>query len=59
VLTDHTVFRAPLLRPLTVAYVGLAVPSAEMVNNAAGMVIFPLTFVANTSRQPPDTQRPQ
>jgi ABC transporter DrrB family efflux protein len=30
------------------AYVGLAVPSAEMVNSAAGMVIFPLTFVANT-----------
>jgi ABC transporter DrrB family efflux protein len=30
------------------AYVGLAVPSPEVVNSAAGMVIFPLTFVANT-----------
>jgi len=30
------------------AYVGLLVPSPEAVNNAATMVIFPLTFVANT-----------
>jgi ABC transporter DrrB family efflux protein len=30
------------------AYVGLLVPSPEVVNNASGMVIFPLTFVANT-----------
>jgi ABC transporter DrrB family efflux protein len=30
------------------AFVGLLVPSPEVVNNAAFMVIFPLTFVANT-----------
>ena len=30
------------------AYVGLLVPSVEVINNAAMMVIFPLTFVANT-----------
>jgi ABC transporter DrrB family efflux protein len=30
------------------AYVGLTVPSVEVVNNASSMVIFPLTFVANT-----------
>ncbi|MGH8999023.1 MAG: ABC transporter permease [Acidimicrobiia bacterium] len=30
------------------AYVGLAVPSVEVVNNASFMVIFPLTFIANT-----------
>lgn len=30
------------------AYVGLLVPSTEVVNNAAFMVIFPLTFIANT-----------
>ena len=30
------------------AYVGLLAPSAEVVNNAAFLVIFPLTFVANT-----------
>jgi ABC-2 type transport system permease protein len=30
------------------AYVGLLVPSPEVVNNAAFIVIFPLTFVANT-----------
>jgi ABC transporter DrrB family efflux protein len=30
------------------AYVGLLVPSVEVVNNASFMVIFPLTFVANT-----------
>jgi ABC-2 type transport system permease protein len=30
------------------AYVGLLVPSAEVVNNASTMVIFPLTFIANT-----------
>jgi ABC transporter DrrB family efflux protein len=29
------------------AYVGLVVPSAEVVNNAATMVIFPLTFMSN------------
>jgi ABC transporter DrrB family efflux protein len=29
------------------AYVGLIVPSAEVVNNAATMVIFPLTFMSN------------
>jgi ABC transporter DrrB family efflux protein len=29
-------------------YVGLLVPSVEVINNAAFMVIFPLTFVANT-----------
>jgi ABC-2 type transport system permease protein len=30
------------------AYIGLLVPSAEVVNNVSGMVIFPLTFIANT-----------
>jgi ABC-2 type transport system permease protein len=30
------------------AYVGLVVPSADVVNNASTMVIFPLTFIANT-----------
>lgn len=30
------------------AYVGLMVPSVEVINNASMMVIFPLTFVANT-----------
>lgn len=30
------------------AYVGLRVPSVEVVNNASTTVIFPLTFVANT-----------
>ena len=30
------------------AYVGLVVPSPEVVNNAAFMVIFPMTFIANT-----------
>jgi ABC transporter DrrB family efflux protein len=30
------------------AYVGLLVPSPEVVNNASFMVIFPLTFIANT-----------
>jgi ABC-type polysaccharide/polyol phosphate export permease len=30
------------------AYVGLLVPSVEVVNNASFMVIFPLTFIANT-----------
>ena len=30
------------------AYVGLLVPGPEVVNNASFMVIFPLTFVANT-----------
>jgi ABC-2 type transport system permease protein len=30
------------------AYVGLIVPSPEVVNNASFMVIFPLTFIANT-----------
>jgi ABC transporter DrrB family efflux protein len=30
------------------AYVGLMVPSVEVINNASFMVIFPLTFVANT-----------
>src|SRR3546814_12210918 len=30
------------------AYVGLIVPSPEVVNNASFMVIFPPTFVANT-----------
>lgn len=29
------------------AYVGLIVPSVEVVNNASFIVIFPLTFVAN------------
>jgi len=29
------------------AYVGLVVPSAEVVNNAGTMVIFPLTFISN------------
>ena len=29
------------------AYVGLVVPSVEVVNNAATMVIFPLTFISN------------
>jgi ABC-2 type transport system permease protein len=30
------------------AFIGLLVPSVEVINNAAFMVIFPLTFVANT-----------
>jgi ABC transporter DrrB family efflux protein len=30
------------------AYVGLLVPSVEVINNAAFVVIFPLTFIANT-----------
>ena len=30
------------------AYVGLLVPSVEVINNASIMVIFPLTFIANT-----------
>ena len=30
------------------AYIGLLVPSVEVINNAATLVIFPLTFVANT-----------
>jgi ABC transporter DrrB family efflux protein len=30
------------------AYIALVVPSVEVINNAAFMVIFPLTFVANT-----------
>ncbi len=30
------------------AWVGLKVPSVEVVNNASFMVIFPLTFIANT-----------
>jgi ABC-2 type transport system permease protein len=33
-------------------YVGLLVPSVEVVNNASFMVIFPLTFVANTFVRP-------
>jgi ABC transporter DrrB family efflux protein len=30
------------------AFVGLSVPSPEVVNGAASMVVFPMTFVANT-----------
>lgn len=30
------------------AYIGLLVPSVEVINNASFMVIFPLTFIANT-----------
>jgi len=30
------------------AFVGLSVPSVEVVNNASFIVIFPLTFIANT-----------
>jgi len=30
------------------AYVGLLVPSVEVINNASCLVIFPLTFIANT-----------
>lgn len=30
------------------AYIGLLVPSVEVVNNASFMVIFPITFIANT-----------
>ncbi|NNL71353.1 MAG: ABC transporter permease [Acidimicrobiia bacterium] len=30
------------------AYVGLIVPSVEVINNASFLVIFPLTFIANT-----------
>ena len=30
------------------AYIGLLVPSPEVVNNASFMTIFPLTFIANT-----------
>ena len=32
----------------TMAYIGLLVPSVEVINNAGFIVIFPLTFVANT-----------
>lgn len=32
----------------TMAFVGLLVPSVEVINNASFMVIFPVTFVANT-----------
>jgi ABC transporter DrrB family efflux protein len=42
------------------AYVGLIVPSVEVVNNASFMVIFPLTFIANTfvpSQNLPDVLR--
>jgi ABC-2 type transport system permease protein len=34
------------------AYVGLKVPSVEVVNNASFMFIFPMTFVANTFVRP-------
>jgi ABC-2 type transport system permease protein len=34
------------------AYVGLKVPSVEVVNNASFMVIFPMTFIANTFVRP-------
>jgi ABC-type multidrug transport system permease subunit len=30
------------------AYVGLLIPSVEVINNASFIVIFPLTFIANT-----------
>jgi len=30
------------------AYVGLIIPSVEVVNNASFMILFPLTFIANT-----------
>ena len=30
------------------AFVGLLVPSVEVINNASFIVIFPLTFIANT-----------
>ena len=30
------------------AWIGMLVPSPEVVNNASFMVIFPLTFIANT-----------
>lgn len=30
------------------AYVALLVPSVEVINNASFMVIFPMTFIANT-----------
>jgi ABC-2 type transport system permease protein len=30
------------------AYVGLLVPSVEVINNASFIVIFPVTFIANT-----------
>jgi ABC-type multidrug transport system permease subunit len=30
------------------AFVGLLVPSVEVINNASFMVIFPMTFIANT-----------
>ena len=36
------------------AYVGLLVPSVEVVNNAAFIVIFPLTFISNAF-VPPET----
>ena len=36
------------------AWIGLLVPSPEVVNNASFIVIFPLTFVANTF-VPPET----
>ena len=39
------------------AWVGLIVPSVEVVNNASFMVIFPLTFIANTFV--PDQQLPR
>lgn len=30
------------------AYLGLVVPSVEVINNASFMVIFPMSFIANT-----------
>jgi ABC-2 type transport system permease protein len=42
------------------AYVGLIVPSVEVINNASFIVIFPLTFIANTfvdSNQLPEPLR--
>ncbi|HZD00629.1 MAG TPA: ABC transporter permease [Actinomycetes bacterium] len=47
---NHPARRPPRLPATTSSKpgVGLLVPSAEVVSNASGMVIFPLTFIANT-----------
>lgn len=40
------------------AYVGLLVPSVEVINNASFIVIFPLTFIANTFVLPENLPAP-
>ena len=40
------------------AFVGLLVPSVEVINNASFMVIFPMTFIANTFVDPTNLPGP-